>query len=189
MIPPARITLQGRRGRASRAGLPEVVRPDCCPAADPRLFVRADGSNSVSAENHCYRTQKSAEGRYHLLVCRELAGRLLGVGETAIDGNLEYSTTRPAQPHLCAWHRPFDQTCRRTGARFVASHAAIFDLDLHQADLLVVVTSVEQQPPLKRRIQAARTIICLPKYTGRTRKSTSAFPLPDVRMSVCRPCR
>jgi hypothetical protein len=36
------------------------------------------------------------------------------------------------QRHLRAWRCPLNQTSRRTGARFVASHATIFDLDLHE---------------------------------------------------------
>ena len=61
----------------------------------------------------------------------EPAGRLLGVDEPAIHGNLEHTTAGPVQLHLRAGCLLLDQTCRRTGARFIASHSAIFDLNLH----------------------------------------------------------
>ena len=78
--------------------------------------------------------RKSAEGREHLRVRWEPAGRLLGVREPAIHGNLEHTTAGPVQLHLRAGCRLLNQTCRRTGARFIASHSAIFNLNLH--DLL-----------------------------------------------------
>jgi hypothetical protein len=74
----------------------------------------------------------SAYGRRHLRVGREPAARLFGIGEFAVDGDLEHTTSRLVQRHLRAWRCPLNQTSRRTGARFVASHATIFDLDLHE---------------------------------------------------------
>jgi hypothetical protein len=74
----------------------------------------------------------SAYGRRHLCVGREPAARLFGIGEFAVDGDLEHTTSRLVQRHLRAWRCPLNQTSRRTGARFVASHATIFDLDLHE---------------------------------------------------------
>jgi hypothetical protein len=75
--------------------------------------------------------RKSAEGCEHLRVRWEPACRLLGVGEPVIHGDLEHTTAGPSQLYLRARCRLLNQTCRRTGARFIASHSAIFDLDLH----------------------------------------------------------
>jgi hypothetical protein len=79
-------------------------------------------------------TRKSAEGREHLLVRWEPAGRLLGVGEPTVNGNLEHTAAGLVQLYLRAGCLLLNQTCRRTGARFIASHSAIFDLNSH--DLL-----------------------------------------------------
>jgi hypothetical protein len=75
--------------------------------------------------------RKSAEGCEHLRVRWEPACRLLRVGEPVIHGDLEDTTAGPSQLYLRARCRLLNQTCRRTGARFIASHSAIFDLDLH----------------------------------------------------------
>jgi hypothetical protein len=93
--------------------------------------------------------RKSAKGREHLLVRREPAGRLLGIREPAVHGNLEHTTAGPMQLHLRAGCRLLNQTCRRTGARFIASHSAVFDLNLHR--LLSGLSSrllKQQQPAL-----------------------------------------
>ena len=74
---------------------------------------------------------KSTEDREYFLFRREPTGRLLGVRQAALDGDLEHTATRSAQLDLRSGHCPLNQTCRRTGARFIASHAAVFDLDLH----------------------------------------------------------
>jgi hypothetical protein len=94
---------------------------------------------------------KSAEGREHLLVGREAAGRLLGVREPAIHGNLEHTTAGPVQLHLRAGCRLLNQTCRRTGARFIASHSAIFDLNLHKLLSRLPSRLLKQQPPRPSR--------------------------------------
>jgi hypothetical protein len=75
---------------------------------------------------------KSAEGREHLCVRREPAARLLGIREPAIHRNLEHAAAGPLQLHLRAGCGLLNQTCRHTGARFIASHSAIFDLNLHE---------------------------------------------------------
>jgi hypothetical protein len=74
----------------------------------------------------------SAYSRRHLRVGREPAARLFGIGEFAVNGDLEHTASRLVQRHLRAWRCPLNQASRRTGARFVASHATIFDLDLHE---------------------------------------------------------
>jgi hypothetical protein len=64
-------------------------------------------------------------------LCRELAGRLLRIGEPAVHRDLEDTAAGPAQIDLRGGLGLQDRVPRRTGARFVASHSAVFDLDLH----------------------------------------------------------
>jgi hypothetical protein len=82
----------------------------------------------------------SVHGRKDLIVSREAAGRLFRIGQPAIHGDLEYPSTRLAQVNLRRRPGLLDQICRRTGARFIASHAAVFDLDLHRYGSAVVDT-------------------------------------------------
>lgn len=78
----------------------------------------------------------SGEGAEYFLVCREPAGCLLRVGEPAVHRDLEDATAGPAQVNLRGGLVLQDRVPRRTGARFVASHSAVFDLDLHEVGLL-----------------------------------------------------
>jgi hypothetical protein len=80
---------------------------------------------------HASRCERSAEGLEHFLVCRELAGRLLRIGEPAVHRDLEDTAAGPAQIDLRGGLGLQDRVPRRTGARFIASHSAVFDLDLH----------------------------------------------------------
>jgi predicted transposase YbfD/YdcC len=75
---------------------------------------------------------RSAEGRECFLVCREPAGRLLRIGEPAVHRDLEDTTAGPTQADLRGRLGLQDRVPRRTGARFIASHSAVFDFDLHQ---------------------------------------------------------
>jgi hypothetical protein len=59
------------------------------------------------------------------------AGRLLRERQTAVDANFEDAATRPPQAQLRRGLQLDDQFPRLTGARFIASLTAIFDLDLH----------------------------------------------------------
>ena len=118
-------------------------------------FLRSRNASSRLLPPDCHAPEsarKSAEGREHLRVRWEPAGRLLGVGEPAIHGNLEHTTAGPVQLHLRAGCRLLNQTCRRTGARFIASHSAIFDLNLHNLlSRLSPRLSKQQQPPRPSR--------------------------------------
>jgi len=71
------------------------------------------------------------DGVPHLLICRESSGRLLRVGDPAIDFYFKDTAARPAQIDLCRRLQSKDHVPRRTGARLVASLAAVFDLDFH----------------------------------------------------------
>ena len=136
---------------------------------------------------------KSAEGREHLLVCREPAGRLLGVREPAIHGNLEHPTAGPAQLHLRAGCRLLNQPCRRTGARFIASHSTIFDLNLHKllSRLPSRLLKTTATAPFTSRPAAiaetkrptSRCIPCLPEY--RPHGETRCASLEATRTCVC----
>jgi hypothetical protein len=79
---------------------------------------------------------RSAEGAAHLLVCRELAGGLFRVGQPSIHRDLEDAATGPLQADPGRGVRLQDQVPRLAGARFVASHSAVFDFDLHAVPLL-----------------------------------------------------
>ena len=58
-------------------------------------------------------------------------GRLLRVRQSAVDANFEDAAARPPQVYLRRRSQLGDQFPRLTGARFIASLTAIFDLDLH----------------------------------------------------------
>jgi hypothetical protein len=73
----------------------------------------------------------SAQGRNHLLLRREPPDRFLGESEPALDGDLENAAAALAQRHLGGRVRFQDQGPRRDRPRLIASHAAIFDLNLH----------------------------------------------------------
>jgi hypothetical protein len=68
----------------------------------------------------------------YLLICRKSSGRLLRVGDPTIDFDFKNTAARPAQIDLCRRLQSQDHVPRRTGARFVASLAAVFDLDFHE---------------------------------------------------------
>jgi hypothetical protein len=79
-----------------------------------------------------YALLTSGETRSYLLVRRKAAGRLLRVRQSAVNANFEDAATRPPQAQLRQGLQPGDQFPRLTGARFIASLTAIFDLDLHE---------------------------------------------------------
>ena len=81
------------------------------------------------------RPGRLADCAEYLLVCREPAGRLLRVGQPAVHSDLKDTAPRSAQRNLRVRPGIAKRFCRRTGARFVASHAAIFDFDLHGSGL------------------------------------------------------
>jgi hypothetical protein len=66
-----------------------------------------------------------------LFARRKAAGRLLRVRQSAVDANFEDAATRPPQVYLRRGLQLGDQFFRLTGARFIASLTAVFDLDLH----------------------------------------------------------
>jgi hypothetical protein len=67
----------------------------------------------------------------NLVARRKAAGRLLGEREAAVDANFEDAAARAPQVQLRRGLQLEDQILRLTGARFVASLAAIFDFDVH----------------------------------------------------------
>jgi hypothetical protein len=161
---------RGRRSAEQKSECPILISAQT-PGSDRSLLYRA-GARGISwihrggmpgllaparpGETNAIATapsaRKSAKGREHLLVRREPAGRLLGIREPAVHGNLEHTTAGPMQLHLRAGCRLLNQTCRRTGARFIASHSAVFDLNLHR--LLSGLSSrllKQQQPRPSRR--------------------------------------
>jgi hypothetical protein len=67
-----------------------------------------------------------------LFARRKAAGCFLRKGKSAVDANFEDAATRPPQAQLRRGLQLGDQFPRLTGARFIASLTAIFDLDLHE---------------------------------------------------------
>ena len=53
----------------------------------------------------------------------------------AVDSYLEDATTGPPKAYLCRGSQLEDLFPRRTGARFISSLTAIFDLDLQEIHL------------------------------------------------------
>jgi hypothetical protein len=62
----------------------------------------------------------------------EATGRLFRERESAVDANFEDAATRPPQAQLRRESQLGDQFPRLTGARFIASLTAVFDLDHHE---------------------------------------------------------
>jgi hypothetical protein len=79
--------------------------------------------------------ERSAQAVNHLIICREATARLLRVCESAVDSYLEDATTGPPKAYLCRGSQLKDLFPRRTGARFISSLTAIFDLDLQEIHL------------------------------------------------------
>ena len=79
--------------------------------------------------------ERSAQAVNHLIICREATTRLLRVCESAVDSYLEDATTGPPKAYLCRGSQLEDLFPRRTGARFISSLTAIFDLDLQEIHL------------------------------------------------------
>jgi hypothetical protein len=66
-----------------------------------------------------------------LFARRKAAARLLRERQSAVDANFEDAATRPPQVYLRRGSQLEDQFFRLTGARFIASLTAVFDLDFH----------------------------------------------------------
>jgi hypothetical protein len=79
----------------------------------------------------------SAHGADNLGVGGEAAGRFFGIGNTIINTDLERTAARAQQRHLCVWSLLADYARRLTGARFIASLTAVFDLDFHELVLAI----------------------------------------------------
>lgn len=75
--------------------------------------------------------QRLSQGGEHLAVVRERPGAPLGVAQRAVNGDLEHPAAGFLQRDLGVRMARGNQGAGRTGARLVASHAAVFDLDLH----------------------------------------------------------
>jgi hypothetical protein len=81
--------------------------------------------------------RRSAQTVGHFLVAGEAARRLLRERESAINPDLEDAAAGAAKTDVRRGS-PFEQQIpRRTGARFVASLTAVFDLDFHDIGLAI----------------------------------------------------
>jgi hypothetical protein len=79
----------------------------------------------------------SAYGADDLSVGGEAAGRFFGISNTIINPNFEHAAARAQQRHLRVWSLLADYARRLTGARFIASLAAVLDFDAHRLPFLV----------------------------------------------------
>lgn len=66
-----------------------------------------------------------------LCVGREAVLLVLGIGDFAVDANVEDATFAADQSDLQSRFGLLYDPSRRTGARFIVSLAAIFDFDVH----------------------------------------------------------
>src|SRR5580698_814622 len=82
-----------------------------------------------------YEQRASGETAGDLFAGRKAAGRLLRVRQSVVNANLEDAAARPQQAQLRRGPQFKDQFPRLTGARFIASLTAVFDLDLHESVL------------------------------------------------------
>jgi hypothetical protein len=71
-----------------------------------------------------------------LLARWKATGRLLGELKSAVNANFKHAAARAPKAYLCRGSQLEDLVPRLTGARFVASSTAIFDLDLHEVVLM-----------------------------------------------------
>lgn len=146
-------------------------------ATSGRMRHRSRSSRSPSPASACrivavarrVSCDCSTERGDDLFVGGEAPGRLLGKCQPAIDANLEYAAGGTAQGHLRSRVGFADQSCRLTGARFIASLAAVFDLDAHDhspslgrtstiARGLIRVLPEDAERPTWRQASAARCL-------------------------------
>src|SRR5947207_12530848 len=80
-------------------------------------------------------TECSAQTGRQFFVVGEATCRFLREREPAVNPDFEDATARSAKSYFRRGSQLEDQFPRRTGARLIASLAAIFDLDFHDIDL------------------------------------------------------
>jgi len=105
-------------------------------AGEPVVSVSGQDATVTRQAPRLVSRDDSAERAQHLLVRGECTGRLLGISEPAVHRDLEDPAAALAQTDLRRRKLLQDQVPRRTGARFIASHATVFDFDLHAVALL-----------------------------------------------------
>ena len=74
----------------------------------------------------------SGETAGNLFARRKTAGRFLRERASAVDLNFEDAAARPPQAYLRRELQLEHEVPRLTGARFIASLTAVFDLDFHE---------------------------------------------------------
>jgi len=85
---------------------------------------------------------RSAQTARQLFVAGEATSRFLRERKSAIDLDLKRAPAGSAKIDVRRGAQFEDQFPRRTGARLIASLAAIFDLDLHGTDLAIQAASI-----------------------------------------------
>ena len=63
---------------------------------------------------------------------------MLGEDDAVLDADVKDTATGPPQRHVRSWHDLANEVRRLTGARFIASLAAVLDFDVHRLDPLFV---------------------------------------------------
>jgi hypothetical protein len=71
---------------------------------------------------------------------------MLGEGYAVLDADIKDAATGPPQRHVRTWFQLADEVRRLTGARFIASLAAVFDFDVHRLHPLFVAKSEQRGP-------------------------------------------
>jgi hypothetical protein len=87
----------------------------------------------------------SGHGADDLGVGGEPAKGMFGEGYAVLDADIKDAATGPPQRHLRAWSDLADEVRRLTGARLIASLAAVFDFDVHRLHPLFVATSEQRR--------------------------------------------
>jgi hypothetical protein len=80
---------------------------------------------------------RSAQTGHQFVVAGKPARCLLRERKPAVNADFEHAPAGSAKIDLCRGSQFEEQVPRRTGARLIASLAAIFDLDLHEIDLAI----------------------------------------------------
>jgi hypothetical protein len=63
---------------------------------------------------------------------------MFGEGYAVLDADIKDTAAGPPQRHVRTWSDLTDEVRRLTGARFIASLAAVFDFDVHRLHPLFV---------------------------------------------------
>ena len=84
----------------------------------------------------------------NLVIGREPAKRMLGEDYAIFDADIKDAASGPPQRHVRIWSDLADDVRRLTGARLIASLAAVLDFDAHRLHPLFRATPEQRRPEL-----------------------------------------